>query len=178
MIDATLQAKYDDMREILRSLESVAVAFSAGVDSTLVLKVALDTLGSDNVIAATGDSDSLAEAELEEACRLTEQLGARHVLLKTDEFENENYLSNPHDRCYFCKTTLYTHLVQHIARQSIKAIVNGINADDLADWRPGIRAADEHQVHAPIAEAGINKEEVRTLSRWLGMHSSDTPASP
>ncbi len=178
MIDATLQAKYDDMRDILRSLESVAVAFSAGVDSTLVLKVALDTLGSDNVIAATGDSDSLAEAELEDARRLTKQLGARHVLLKTDEFENENYVSNPHDRCYFCKTTLYTHLVEHIAGQGIKAIVNGINTDDLADWRPGIRAADEHQVHAPIAEAGINKEEVRTLSRWLGLPNSDKPASP
>ncbi|MCH8851957.1 MAG: ATP-dependent sacrificial sulfur transferase LarE [Planctomycetes bacterium] len=178
VLSETLQAKYDRMCEILRSLEHVAVAFSAGVDSTLVLKVALDTLGSPKVIAATGDSESLARAEFDEARRLTEQLGAQHVVLKTDEFQNEDYLANPENRCYFCKTTLYTHLDKYIAEHGINAIVNGINADDYGDWRPGIQAAEEHQVRAPIAEAGITKAEVRTLSEWLGLPTFDKPASP
>ncbi len=178
VLSERLQAKYGKMREILRSLKHVAVAFSAGVDSTLVLKVALDTLGSDRVIAATGQSDSLAEGEFAEACQLTEQLGAKHIILQTDEFENENYISNPHDRCYYCKTTLYSHLGKYIAECGINAIVNGINADDYGDWRPGIQAADEHQVHAPIAEAGITKQEVRILSEWLNLPTFDKPASP
>ncbi len=178
VLSEPLQTKYDRMCEILRSLERVAVAFSAGVDSTLVLKAALDTLGPQNVTAATGDSDSLARAEFEEARRLTEQLGARHVVLETDEFENEDYLANPENRCYYCKSTLYTHLDKYIADHGIKAIVNGINADDYGDWRPGIQAAEEHQVRAPIAEAGITKAEVRTLSEWLGLPTFDKPASP
>ena len=178
VLSETLQAKYDRMCEILRSLEHVAVAFSAGVDSTLVLKVALDTLGSPKVIAATGDSESLARAEFDEARRLTEQLGAQHVVLKTDEFQNEDYLANPENRCYYCKTTLYTHLDKYIAEHGINAIVNGINVDDYGDWRPGIQAAEEHQVRAPIAEAGITKAEVRTLSEWLGLPTFDKPASP
>jgi len=178
VLSETLQAKYDRMCEILRSLEHVAVAFSAGVDSTLVLKVALDTLGSPKVIAATGDSESLARAEFDEARRLTEQLGAQHVVLKTDEFQNEDYLANPENRCYYCKTTLYTHLDKYIAEHGINAIVNGINADDYGDWRPGIQAAEEHAVRAPIAEAGITKAEVRTLSEWLGLPTFDKPASP
>ncbi|MCH8963654.1 MAG: ATP-dependent sacrificial sulfur transferase LarE [Planctomycetes bacterium] len=178
VLSETLQAKYDRMCEILRSLEHVAVAFSAGVDSTLVLKVALDTLGSPKVIAATGDSESLARAEFDEARRLTEQLGAQHVVLETDEFQNEDYLANPENRCYYCKTTLYTHLDKYIAEHGINAIVNGINADDYGDWRPGIQAAEEHQVRAPIAEAGITKAEVRTLSEWLGLPTFDKPASP
>ncbi len=144
VLSEPLQTKYDRMCEILRSLERVAVAFSAGVDSTLVLKAALDTLGPQNVTTATGDSDSLARAEFEEARRLTEELGARHVVLETDEFENEDYLANPENRCYYCKTTLYTHLGRYIAEHGINAIVNGINADDYGDWRPGIQAADEH----------------------------------
>jgi uncharacterized protein len=173
-----LQTKFDRMCEILRSLERVAVAFSAGADSTLVLKVALDTLGPQNVIAATGDSDSLARAEFDEARRLAERLGARHVVLKTDEFDNENYLANPENRCYFCKTTLYAHLQSYIGEHGIKAVVNGINADDHSDWRPGIEAAKEHNVRAPVAEAGITKAEVRTLSEWLGLPTFDKPASP
>ncbi len=177
-LDKALQTKFDRMCEILRSLEQVAVAFSAGVDSTLVLKVALDTLGPLNVVAATGDSESLARAEFDEARRLTEQLGAQHVVLKTDEFQNEDYLANPENRCYYCKTTLYTHLDKYIAEHGINAIVNGINADDYGDWRPGIQAAEEHAVRAPIAEAGITKAEVRTLSEWLGLPTFDKPASP
>ena len=178
MADITLDEKYARLRSILGELESVAVAFSGGVDSTLVLKVAMDALGSANVIAVTGRSDSLARAEFDEACALAQAVGARHVILDTDEFENPNYASNPTNRCYFCKTTLYSHLERFIAEHGLKAIVNGINADDLGDYRPGIQAAHEHHVRAPAADAGLTKPEVRELSRRLGLPTSDKPASP
>ena len=173
-----LDQKLEHMQASLRDLKSVAVAFSAGVDSTLVLKVALDTLGPENVVAVTAKSDSLASAEFDHACKLAEELGARHAILNTDEFDNPDYISNPTNRCYFCKTALYTHLDQFIADQGINAIVNGTNADDLGDYRPGLQAAHEHNVHAPAAEAGMSKADVRELSRRLGLPNFDKPASP
>ena len=176
--NTTLAAKYESMREILRSLERVAVAFSAGVDSTLVLKVAMDELGAENVVAVTGRSDSLAAAEYERARELTASLGAEHVTLDTAEFEDANYLANPTDRCYYCKTELYDKLVDFVRERGLLAIVNGINADDYDDWRPGIRAADEHAVRAPCAEAGMTKVDVRALSKRLGLPTFDKPASP
>ncbi len=178
MLSDDLETKYEELCRIVRSLGRVVVAFSAGVDSTLMLKVALDMLGPDDVVAATGDSDSLARAEFEEARTLADQLGARHVIIKTDEFDNDDYLANPTNRCYYCKTTLYTHLSKYITDNGFDAIVNGINVDDYGDWRPGIAAADEHRVRAPIAEAGITKQEVRQLSEWLGLPTADKPASP
>lgn len=178
MTHPTLEEKYDQFRTILYDLESVAVAFSAGVDSTLVLKVALDTLGPGNVVAVTGRSDSLARAEFEEAGAIAARLGAEHVILDTDEFDNPNYLSNPTNRCYFCKTTLYTHLQRFIAERGLKAVVNGINADDLGDYRPGIEAAREHGVRCPAAEAGLTKADIRELSLQLGLTTFDKPASP
>ncbi len=173
-----LDQKVARLRSILRDLKSVAVAFSAGVDSTLVLKVALDALGPENVVAVTGRSDSLAAAEFEEACKLADQLGAEHVVLDTDEFDNQAYLANPTDRCYFCKTTLYTQLESFIADRGIHAIVNGVNADDLGDFRPGLGAAHEHNVRAPVADAGMTKADVRALSQQLGLPTFDKPASP
>jgi len=178
MTQPTLDEKYTQLRQILRNLESVAVAFSAGVDSTLVLKVAIDTLGVSNVVAVTGRSDSLARAEFDEAGTLAASLGAEHVVLDTDEFENPDYLSNPTNRCYFCKTTLYTHLERFIAERGLKAMVNGINADDLGDYRPGIEAAREYGVRCPAAEAGLTKGDVRELSQRLGLPTYDKPASP
>lgn len=166
------------MQSILRELESVAVAFSAGVDSTLVLKVALDTLGPDRVVAVTGRSDSLARAEFEQAVELASSVGAEHVVLDTDEFENPNYTSNPANRCYFCKTTLYDHMARFISGRGIRHIINGINADDLGDYRPGIQAAGEHNVRSPAAEAGLTKADVRELSLRFGLPTFDKPASP
>jgi uncharacterized protein len=173
-----LDEKHARLQDILRELKSVAVAFSAGVDSTLVLKVAIDTLGPENVVAVTGRSDSLAKAEFDEACKLAEAVGAEHVIVDTDEFDNPNYTSNPHNRCYFCKTTLYEHLTGFIQRRGLNAIVNGINLDDLGDFRPGIQAADEHHVRCPAAEAGLTKADLRELSQRLGLPTFDKPASP
>ncbi len=178
MPELNLEEKYSRMKEIIRSLERVAVAFSAGVDSTFVLKVALDELGRENVTAVTGKSDSLAQAEFDESIRLTELVGAEHVVIETGEFENAEYLANPTNRCYFCKTTLYEHMGGFIKERGIKAVINGINADDHGDWRPGIQAAAEHNVRAPAAEAGMTKDDIRVLSERLGLPTFDKPASP
>lgn len=174
----SFEQKSEKMRTILRSFESVAVAFSAGVDSTLVLRVALDELGADNVVAVTGRSDSLARAEFEAARRIASTMGARHVVLDTGEFDNPSYVRNPTNRCYHCKTTLYTRLAAFIRDQKIAVIANGINADDYGDYRPGMEAAKEFGVRSPIAEAGMTKQDVRTLSFQLGLETFDKPASP
>ena len=177
-IATALEAKHTRMVEIFRELESVAVAFSAGVDSTLVLKVALDTLGSKSVLAVTGRSDSVAAAELAEAGRIVSDLDVEHVVLDTDEFDNPDYVANPDNRCYFCKTSLYGHMTHLLRDRDIKTIVNGTNADDLGDYRPGLDAAREHGVRSPLAEAGLTKVDVRELSRCLGLATHDKPAAP
>ncbi len=170
--------KLDSARRLLESLERVAVAFSGGVDSTFVLKLAVDTLGPDNVLAVTGRSASLATAELEDARRLAELLGAAHLVIDTQEFDNPNYLSNPTDRCYHCKTELYDRMAEALAPRGNWVIVNGANADDLGDWRPGLKAAGEHAVRAPCAEADLTKAEIRELSAEWGLPTHDKPASP
>lgn len=148
-VRTTLEQRYEAMQEILRSLGRVAVAFSAGVDSTFVLKAAIETLGPENVVAVTGKSDSLARAEFEQAVQLAESFGAEHVLLDTKEFEDPNYLANPENRCYFCKSELFGKLDGFLKQRGLKAVVSGANADDLGDWRPGLRAGREHGVHNP-----------------------------
>ena len=177
-IAAALEVKHTRMTEILRELQSVAVAFSAGVDSTLVLKVALDTLGAKNVLAVTGRSDSVAAAELAEAGRIVLDPDVEHLVLDTDEFDNPNYVANPDNRCYFCKTSLYGNMARLLSDRGIKTIVNGTNVDDLGDYRPGLDAAREHGVRSPLAEAGLTKADVRELSRRLGLATHDKPAAP
>lgn len=174
----TLEDKLNHAQDILRELKSVAVAFSAGVDSTFVLKVAIDTLGADHVVAVTGRSDSLASAEFEQAGQLAELLGVEHVVLDTDEFDNPDYLANPTNRCYFCKTTLYGHMKEFTTERGINAIISGTNVDDLSDFRPGLTAADEHDVRAPAAEAGLTKDDIRELSRRFNLPTFEKPASP
>ncbi len=178
MPETTLDAKLERMSEQLRSMGKVAVAFSAGVDSTFVLKVAVDVLGCDRVLAATGKSDSLAAKEFDQCVALAASLGVEHVVIETDEFDNPNYLANPSNRCYFCKTTLYERTAELAQRRGFDVVVNGTNADDLGDWRPGLAAADEFAVRSPAAEAGLTKQDIRTLSERMGLPTHDKPASP
>src|SRR5579859_4416322 len=167
----------DRLREVIRGYDSAITAFSAGVDSTLVAVVAQQELG-ERALAATAVSASLAPTELEDAVRLARALGLRHQLVSTNEVDDERYASNPVDRCYFCKTHLYTELEHLIAQTGARYILNGLNVDDLGDWRPGARAAAERQdrVRSPLHEANMGKAEIRAAARELGLPNWDKPA--
>jgi uncharacterized protein len=173
----TLDAKLESARETLRSLESVVVAYSGGIDSARVLKLATDELG-ENALGVTADSPSVPRKELAEAKRLAADMGARHHVINTEEFKDENYTSNPGNRCYFCKTELYGRLRELARERSIAHIANGTNVDDLGDHRPGLVAADEAQIISPLRDAGLTKAEVREVAKQLGMEVWDKPASP
>ncbi|HVP10038.1 MAG TPA: ATP-dependent sacrificial sulfur transferase LarE [Phycisphaerae bacterium] len=177
-VDAQLQRKLDRLHENLRSMGRVAVAFSGGVDSAFILKVATDTLGASNVLAVTGVSPSVPAADLEEARSLAKSLGVEHMLVDPGEFEDANYLANPANRCYYCKTALYRRMRPLLAEYGLGAIVSGTNADDLGDYRPGLTAAKEQSVREPCAEAGLTKADIRALSAAMGLPTSEKPASP
>lgn len=172
-----LHTKRDSLLRLIESYESCAVAFSAGVDSTVVAKAAQLALG-DGAVAVTGESESLASGEVDEARELAKQIGIRHQVIATSEFADENYTRNAPDRCYHCKTELYTKLAGMIDQLGVKAILNGANADDLGDYRPGMRAADEHHVHSPLAECGFHKDDVRALAAEWALPVWDKPATP
>ena len=156
---------------------SCAVAYSGGVDSAVVAKAAFEALG-DKAVAVTGTSASLATGELEQAEEIARLIGIRHEVIQTDEFEQPDYLRNAPDRCYHCKTELYTQLERVLPKLGVKVILNGANADDAGDYRPGMTAATEHAVHSPLAECGITKAEVRELAAAWNLPVWDKPASP
>lgn len=162
--------------EYIKPLESAVVAFSGGVDSTLVLLLAVQALGVENVVALTADSGTLPARERDEAAGLAGQIGVAHSLVRTAELDNAGYCANPTDRCFHCKTELWRHGRQLADEKGFRHLLDGVNADDSGDFRPGIEASDAAGVSHPLAACGLGKTEVRLLARELGLPNSDKPA--
>ena len=174
----TLTQKRNTLETLLRDLQSVVVAFSGGVDSALVLAMSQKALGNENVLAVTAESESLAERELRGAQKVAAEIGVEHLILRTHEMDSPEYRANPINRCYHCKSELYSKLAAIAEERNFAHIINGINKDDLGDHRPGIVAAKEFGVVSPLAQAGFDKNDVRELSRQLGLTTSEKPAMP
>ena len=172
-----LDAKLARMRAILAPMRSVIVAFSGGVDSTFVLKVAYDTIG-DRVLALTTTSPTMPDEDRESALTMAQVIGARHLIVESNELEIPGYSANPLNRCYLCKHNLFTVCEAKAAELGIDNIVDGLNLDDLHDYRPGMQAASEKRVRHPLVEAELSKAEIRELSRSMRLPTWDRPASP
>ncbi len=173
----TLHQKLDRLRGIFMPMKSLIVAFSGGVDSTFVLRVAHGTIG-ERVLALTTTSPTMPDEDRESAIAMAQLIGARHILIESNELEVPGYAQNPLNRCYLCKHNLFTVCEAKAAELEIDEIVDGLNLDDLHDYRPGMRAASEKRVRHPLVEAELTKAEIRELSRELGLPTWDRPASP
>jgi uncharacterized protein len=172
-----LIAQRDRLLETLRRYGKVAVAYSGGIDSTVVAQAAYEALG-DGAIAVTAVSESLAAGELKEAQDIAQRIGIRHRVIRTEEFADPNYLRNNPDRCYFCKSELYDKLTGLLGQLEVDAIASGANTDDLGDYRPGMRAAGERGIRHPLQECGLSKADVRALAKAWGLPTWDKPATP
>ena len=175
MIEEAALEKLERAKAQLRMLGSVVVAYSGGTDSAFLLHAAVEALGKERVLAVTARSASLPQAEAAEAARVAALIGAPHRFLATREFEDERYLANSPQRCFFCKSALFEPLEQLARAEGFRALVYGALTDDQFDWRPGHRAAEQFGVASPLAEAGLIKEEVRWLSRRAGLPTWDKP---
>jgi uncharacterized protein len=173
----SIREKRQQVTARLQGLQSALVAYSGGVDSALLLALAVEALG-DRAVAFTALSPAVPADELEGARGVARQLGARHVEKRSRELEDPRYAANPVNRCYFCKTELYSLAAAEAAALGLQAVVSGTNADELADYRPGLQAASEHEVVQPLAEAGLTKSEIRALSREMGLPTWDKPQQP
>src|SRR4051812_20978144 len=171
-----LTEKYNKLQSILRDMESVVVAFSGGVDSTFLLKAAVDTLGKERVLAVTADSESYPSSELEEAKVLANQIGVRHQVIETSELAIPGYAENNKNRCYFCKSSLFEHIIPVMEEKGFQNVVYGVIADDMNEFRPGMQAAKEKGIRGPLLEANLFKQEIRELSREFSLPTWDKPS--
>ena len=176
-MDTILNAKLERMRAGFAPVRSLIVAFSGGVDSSFVLKVAYEVLG-DSVLALTTTSPTMPDEDRESAVAMARLIGARHLIVESNELEIPGYAANPINRCYLCKHNLFTVCEAKAAELGIDEIVDGLNLDDLNDYRPGMQAASEKRVRHPLVEAEMTKADVRELSRAMGLPTWDRPASP
>ncbi len=172
-----LEQKLEHLERLLHALPSALLAFSGGVDSAFLLAVAHDVLG-DRLTALTSVSPTNPEADIADAKTLAAALGVRHLVIDSNELEVPGYAANPVDRCYLCKSRLYEICAAEARARGIAVIVDGVNADDLHDYRPGLRAGTEHAIRHPLAEAALTKDEIRIASRARGLTTWDRPASP
>ncbi|MHC4123554.1 MAG: ATP-dependent sacrificial sulfur transferase LarE [Planctomycetota bacterium] len=173
-----LQEKYNSLQKILKDLGKVVVAYSGGVDSTFLLKVAVETLGNKNVLACISVGPSLPQNQYAQAIKTAEKIGANVQTIKTDELKDSNYSANKADRCFHCKSYLYKELAEVAKKEGYNHVACGSNLDDKEDYRPGNRAADVFGVHSPLMEAGFSKDDIRQLSRQMDLPTADMPASP
>jgi uncharacterized protein len=176
-LEMMLTEKLEQLKALFVEMEQAMIAYSGGVDSTMVAKIAYDILG-DRALAVTAVSPSLLPEELEDASIQAATIGIPHQIIQTHEMENPNYTSNPVNRCYFCKSELHDTLKPLARKLGYPYVVDGVNADDLHDYRPGIQAAKERGARSPLAEVGITKAEVRQISQELGLPWWDKPAQP
>ena len=174
-LSAETRVKYERLQAILREMESVLVAYSGGVDSALLLKVARDVLG-ERAMGAIAASPAYADEETEAAIDAAAQLGIPLLTLETHELEDERYVANDFNRCYFCKTELFSRLVPLAEKYNLRYIAYGVNQDDDGDFRPGQRAAREFGVRGPLKEAGMDKQDIRAVAKALGVPVWDKPA--
>ena len=176
-VDKALGLKFADLKKLVSGYGSLIVAYSGGVDSTFLAAVAHEVLGA-NTLSVTSRSPSVAPEELEAAIALARTRGWRHLVVDTNEIEDPRYLANDGRRCFFCKTELYTHLGQVAAAEGVTKVANGANTDDLGDYRPGMEAAKNFEVVSPLVEAGMSKQDIRDISKCLGLPTWDKPAQP
>jgi uncharacterized protein len=172
------ESKRQRLIQILRECGSVVVGYSGGVDSVFLARVAVDVLGAENVLAVTGKSDSIASWMEDTARDVAATFGIPWLELETREIDDPRYAANPSNRCYFCKSELWTRLADVARDRGLRAVLDGSNADDVGDHRPGAVAAAENAVRSPLLEAGLTKEEIREWSRELGLPTWDQPAAP
>ncbi len=173
-----VREKAERLAELLRTCGSVVIGYSGGVDSVFLAKAALDVLGPGNVLAVTGRSDAYPAVQRRMALSCVERFSIPHLEIETGELEDPRYTANPANRCYFCKSELWTRLRAVADERGFEAVLDGSNADDAGDYRPGLAAAREREVRSPLLEAGLRKSEIRLLSERLGLPTWDQPAAP